>query len=257
MELVEMRESGLLELYVAGELSGRKIALVEEHLDKLPELRADLISIGNAFEYYAKLHKIPVSEGFKEKVLERLRNGRTVINPVAPIKKSSARLRVAASMLFIISAMSLYKYSQLNKRLAALEKERELQWQTQAQLLKQKQKEIAKFKALHTEESKVLTISATDKYVSSEVIMYLDETSKKNYIELKSIPSITSKQSFQLWSLKADKAPVPLDVFQGDEKILEVAFEEGTETYAITIEPFGGQESPNLDNLIGTISVKL
>ena len=51
--------------------------------------------------------------------------------------------------------------------------------------------------------------------------------------------------------------PVPLDVFQGDEKILEVAFEEGTETYAITIEPLGGQESSNLDNLIGTISVKL
>jgi len=85
--------------------------------------------------------------------------------------------------------------------------------------------------------------------------MYLDEKTKKNFIELKKMPSITSQQSYQLWSLKADVAPIPLTVFQGDENIFEVAFEEGTGTYAITIEPLGGKESPSLENLVGTISI--
>jgi len=55
MELIEIRESGMLELYAAGELSGREMAVVEEHILKFPVLSEDLVTIGNALESYARL----------------------------------------------------------------------------------------------------------------------------------------------------------------------------------------------------------
>ena len=38
-------------------------------------------------------------------------------------------------------------------------------------------------------------------------------------------------------------------------RLIEVDYVDGTEVYAITIEPEGGSESPTFENLIGTVSV--
>jgi len=47
-----------------------------------------------------------------------------------------------------------------------------------------------------------------------------------------------------------------LTVFKkGDNYILPVDFEEGTQTYAITIEKAEGVQVPTLSRLIGTIGV--
>jgi len=256
MDVEEIRESGILELYVAGELSGRQMDTVEGYVKEFPALKEDLISIGNALESYARMHEVPVSSTFKSNLLSAVQNTSetTPIRPISP-KRNSGWWAAAASVLLIVSAVSLYQYSQLNSQLAELEKEKEKTVQTQAELLAEKEAEIAKFKALHTADSRVITLAATDKFQTSNVVMYLDDTSKKNYIELKDMPDISSDQSYQLWSLKAEVAPIPLNVFQGDEEIFEVAYEEGTGTYAITIEPFGGQEAPSLENLIGTITI--
>jgi hypothetical protein len=37
--------------------------------------------------------------------------------------------------------------------------------------------------------------------------------------------------------------------------LVEVQFVEGTEVYAITIEPDGGVDAPTMENLIGTVAV--
>ena len=37
--------------------------------------------------------------------------------------------------------------------------------------------------------------------------------------------------------------------------LIEVQFEENTDAYAITIEPFGGQQAPTLERLIGVIPI--
>ena len=74
--------------------------------------------------------------------------------------------------------------------------------------------------------------------------------------QCRSLPAIASNESYQLWSMKPDQAPIPLTVFQGDEGVfIPVDYEENTGTYAITVESFGGVESPTLENLVATVGV--
>ena len=59
-----------------------------------------------------------------------------------------------------------------------------------------------------------------------------------------------------MWSIKANQAPAPLNIFDiPEDGLVEVQFVEGTEVYAITIEPEGGRDTPTLENLIGTVGV--
>ena len=48
---------------------------------------------------------------------------------------------------------------------------------------------------------------------------------------------------------------MPLNVFADKNTIIPVDFIDQTATYAITIEPKGGSQSPSLDKLIGTMGV--
>ena len=68
-------------------------------------------------------------------------------------------------------------------------------------------------------------------------------------------PDITSDKAFLLWSMKDGAEPMPLDVFEDVNKIIEVAFVDNTATYAITIGSKGGSKSPTLEKLIGTMAV--
>ena len=94
-------------------------------------------------------------------------------------------------------------------------------------------------------------------YPTASLLIHNNNSSKKNYLQLSALPALSDNQSFQLWSLKADQDPIPLDVFDGTgDRIIEVQHINGTETYAITIEPKGGSKIPTLENLIGTFSLQ-
>lgn len=58
MRLNEIRESGLLELYVLGELNKSEKETVLKAISFFPELKKELTLIENAFLFYAKLHAI-------------------------------------------------------------------------------------------------------------------------------------------------------------------------------------------------------
>jgi anti-sigma-K factor RskA len=56
--------------------------------------------------------------------------------------------------------------------------------------------------------------------------------------------------------LKATDASITLDVFDGKgNTIIKVHFIQNTNAYAITIEPDGGSQSPNLNDLIRAFSI--
>ena len=58
MKLNEILESGLLELYVLGKLSGDELRIIEEALAQYPSLKGELLEIERALFKYDNLHKI-------------------------------------------------------------------------------------------------------------------------------------------------------------------------------------------------------
>ena len=98
--------------------------------------------------------------------------------------------------------------------------------------------------------------AATDNYSETKLILHYNPSDRRNYIQVYNLPTLEAGQAFQLWSLKDGVDPIPLTVFsKEDGDLIPVDFEEGTGTYAITIEKAGGVDSPTLTRLIGTAGV--
>ena len=73
---------------------------------------------------------------------------------------------------------------------------------------------------------------------------------------MRNLPDIVSDQTYELWSIKPNQPPIPLNVFDKPVNgLIEVAYVDDTSVYAITIEPKGGKNTPTMENLIGTVSV--
>ena len=116
--------------------------------------------------------------------------------------------------------------------------------------------QIANLESLLSRDSRIIPVSPTDNYPETELYFHLNDNEQRNFIQIKNLPPLASNESFQLWSLKSDQAPIPLDVFEGEEDIyIPVSYVDATNAYAITIEARGGAESPNLEKLIGVFNI--
>ena len=104
--------------------------------------------------------------------------------------------------------------------------------------------------------NRILNMTPTSGYPETQLLFHINTVDRQNFIQVQNLPGIAANQAFQLWSLKPGVDPIPLTVFkQGDDFIIPVDFEEGTGTYAITIEAEGGAQVPTLERLIGTVTV--
>lgn len=82
------------------------------------------------------------------------------------------------------------------------------------------------------------------------------EQFRECFLQVQNLPPLASNQSYQLWSLKGDLAPKPLDVFESQNpKLFEIVHVESTNVYAITPEPKVGKDVPTFENLVATFTL--
>jgi len=253
MGIKEFRESGLLELYLIGACGDDEMKVVEKALKDYPELQNDIAEISKGLQGFAQVQGHRPSAGLKDKIMDAVDSpSNSTVESKSGGKTNSWLTSTLGVAALVLGGLGIYLNSQLVKKSQALDQLQQECEERQAQT----EMQFAWIQDIQNENSKWIDLTATDKYNQTEIILVNNNQLKKNYLQVINIPNITSQQSFQLWSLKPDQAPIPLTVFQGDEStFIPVDFEDGTPTYAITIEPFGGVESPTLENLVGTMTI--
>ena len=268
MDVKQFRESGLLEIYLIGGCTEEQIAIVEKALDDYPELQEDINEISSALFTYASIQKKAPSAGLKDKILKEANPDRAIkestngsksdakVDPENPSPTRSG-LSPLTWLLGLVSlaslAFALFQNSNHNREAAEWRQERILCDSIQ----QSQQLEFALLEDLRDADNQFINIAPTENNQNIALTLVINETNKKNYLKVSNLPNLSSDQSYQLWSLKPEQDPIPLTVFQGDEGVyIPVDFEENTPTYAVTIEPRGGSESPTLSNLLGTWSVE-
>jgi hypothetical protein len=240
------------------QLSPSEKAQVEEYLISFPQLKEDIREIEASLEVVARGASRSAPAGLKDKILEEIRNDQVRKNngPSTNGMQSLVTKTVIALLLTLGILLTAFFYWQKSKQVARLEQiliaQRDSCQQNQQQLNAQ----LQLLQQLTFPDNKILPFQATPGFASTDLYLHHNAASKRNFIQVRELPAIADNQSYQLWSLKPDQAPIPLDVFEMPENgLLEVRYEEGTQTYAITIEPKGGRNTPTLENLIGTVSV--
>lgn len=240
------------------QLSPAEKAEVEGYLTTYPELKTDLYEIGRSLELLAMSAARPAPPGLKTRILDELHKttpGATSGTKLPDVRSTGMWGMIAAMLGMGLLVTSFFVW-QKSKQVQQLEQALITQKDSCAQVSQELTTELNIFRQLTFPDNKILHFQATPGFASTDLYLHYNAVTKRNFIQVRNLPALAANQSFQLWSLKPDQAPSPLTVFEiPSNGLIEVAFETNTDTYAITIEPKGGRETPTLENLIGTVSV--
>ncbi len=254
ISLADIRASGLLELYALGELAQPERAQVEQAIAEYPELRTDLAEIEQALEVYAFAKTIPPNPAVLAATLSSIKPG-TTTNAARTSANSSKWLSWLLSLIALALAAALvYTYVQ-NRELEQAVATQHAQLQDCLTQQEANQVPIATITDLQRSDNQVVSLAPSDNYSEASILIYNNPTTQRNYLALGEMPSLAANQVYQLWSLKPNQDPIPLDTFTAESPIVPVSYVAGTANYAITVEQAGGAATPNLEELIGTFGV--
>ena len=261
-------ESGILELYVLGDLTQGERAEVQAMAQKYPAIKAELEEIERSLESYAEENAIEPAEGLRNRVLNslvtNLGDDRTFKSTrsesgegnAIPIKRAKSgdffKYAFAACLVLlivsIVALISVYnRLQQSNSQLAVLQ----TQNQRFANRVNLMDKEI---NVLHDSSFKILKLLGTKYSPSSNLTVAWSPAKKEVMIDMTNanMPVNDKAHQYQLWALVGGK-PVDLGVFDADttskgmKPMKEIAL---AAAFAVTLEPRGGSLSPTMDQMM-------
>lgn len=271
-------ESGVLELYVLGDLSPEETLQVEEMAARYPELKAEIAAIEQAMEQYAMRNAVEPSADVETRLFEKLGLNEVkkeeVISdqPIYTEEPKIIRLDgndgkvrilryalVACVALLVMSVAALFvTYNKLNdahSQIASLNLDNQkfagvvskLEYNNQGL---NNMAEMADSKEWATIRMQGQAISP-----KSKMNVYWNKKDKSvliNYVAM-DLPKADAEHEYQLWALVNGK-PVSLGVFgktdsTSNEAILKMQTIQEAQAFAVTLEPMGGSVNPTMEKL--------
>ncbi len=262
-------ESGILELYVLGEVTQEERAQVEAMALKHPAIKAELDEIERSLESYAKENAVEPSENQRDKILNSLltnfgddrnfpsREAKVEVEDnVIPITRAKTgdfyRYAFAACLALLIvsiaALISVYnRLQQSNTLLASL--------QTQNQHFTNRVNLMDHELSIFRDPSfKMLKLQGTPKSPASALTVAWSPAKKKVMIDMANanMPANDKDHQYQLWALVGGK-PVDLGVFDADTTSKDMKEMKSTalaDAFAVTLEPRGGSQSPTMSEMM-------
>ncbi|MEO6190689.1 MAG: anti-sigma factor [Saprospiraceae bacterium] len=246
----EYIDSGILEQFSLGLTSPEENVEILSILQQHPELKSELSAIDNALESYASQYSMPLSNDFKNKILESISKPPSIPNQPS----SNFFQKLLTFTVFIGLAGTCFYF-----------------WKTQNDqktILENKSNELEKLRKAYEQDSLALLdcssqisyfrnknlnrviLKGTPHSPQSIAMVYYDTISHRTLLDVVDLPSVSKEQQYQLWAIVAGK-PVDLGVFDLDDKkaLKEIKFVGAVQAFAITLEPKGGLASPTMDQM--------
>lgn len=274
-------ESGILELYVLGQLSAQECSEVEAMASKYPAIQAELTAIELALEAYALDNAITPSAKVEEQLFAEI-NKDTIVLPIAkphepkiiPLhegqKDGTVRtLRyalIACSILLIASLGALFSahkdLSKANEQITTLSLDKEKFASTVSKLEFDKSGMENRIAMTETDEWATVKLAGVKDSPKAKMLVYWNKNNKSiliNYAAM-DLPKTDPTHEYQLWAL-VDGKPVSLGVFSNTENAKEAVKQMETinkaQAFAVTIEPMGGSQNPTMEKMVvmGGISI--
>ncbi|MEO6523956.1 MAG: anti-sigma factor [Mucilaginibacter sp.] len=278
-------ESGILELYVLGDLTPEEKLQVQDMASKHPEIKAELGEIERSLEAYALENAVEPSAHLRDKVLnslltnfaddskfptkpfnERDDDGYAVAEydnvRALPTSNTNSfyKYAFAASLAaLIISLGALYNTnSKLNESQGqiALLQSRNQSFANQVNYL---ENDIT---VAHDASFKIIELQGTKKTPEAKLTMAWSPVKKKVMINLPDMKLAQNDKDhqYQLWAI-VDGKPVDLGVFDAKSDttsngMIEMRSVANAVMFAVTLEKRGGVPSPTMDQMVVAAPIK-
>lgn len=248
--------SGLLEQYVLGLTSPEESEEVERYAETYPEIKAEIESLQQAMEQYAMQYAVPPPKELKSKILTEIEHQDTNDQPQVP-QQITPSVKKGTNWPFIFAFASIVVMSVLSGNLYLQKKALESQLRATSAAYASFQKECLEDKAKQTElgqlyaflnkpGTKTVQLNGSELAPDAIAVAYWNETEKKGYVNLLSLPTPPPGKQYQIWA-DIDHEMVSMGVLKSENgRIQPIAFGENATSLNITLEPEGGSEKPNV-----------
>lgn len=275
-------ETGILELYVLGQLNALEQQEVEKMAAKYPEIKEEINAIEIAMEHYAVSHAIQPTAGLEKQIFEKISNtsekstqdrstGKIV--PLHTDQSDSAStikaLRfalVACIALLIISVLALYsahtKLGIANQQIASLSTEKQ-KFAATVSYIQDENKDLQEIAAISSDPTWTpVKLAGTKISPKANMLVYWHRKGQHVMVDntKMALPENDSRHQYQLWALVNGK-PVDLGVFDAQvqpRKLLLAMKEVGNvQAFAVTLEKRGGSPTPTMEKLVAMGGVSI
>jgi anti-sigma-K factor RskA len=262
-------ESGILELYVLGDIPHDEKLQVEEMALKHPAVKAEIDEIERSMEQYAQINAVEPAEDLRSRVLGSIltnlgddRNFPTKAEP-APVAKIIAmptpatnsfyKYAFAACLALLLASgvalIGLYsKLQDSNTQIAVLTADKQ-HFANRVNLVE------GQLGVLRDTSFKFLKLKGTAKAPAAVITVAWNPNKKKVWIDMGTakIPDNDKAHQYQLWALVGGK-PVDLGVFDENpdstSDMKEMKSVANAAAFAVTLEPRGGSVNPTMDQMV-------
>lgn len=275
-------ESGILELYVLGQLTASERVEVEVMAAKYPEVKQEITAIEIAMEQYALAQALQPAKGLDKAIFNRIENTQTGSESTESVtipfkitedtKQYESKIKtlrfalVACIALLIVSVVALYSsHTELGaakEQIADLSSQKDLFTST-VNYMKQTNSDLQKIADMGDDPDwKKVRLAGTSMDPTAKMTVYWHV--KGNHVMMDNskmkLPVNDDAHQYQLWALVNGK-PVDLGVFdvKPDTTSILVNMKDiaSAQTFAVTLEKRGGSPSPTMDQMIvaGNVSI--
>lgn len=265
MEVEKYIASGILELYVAGALTEEENTQVYQYSRQYPKIKEEILAIESSVIALTKsvTPKLAERKGFDDiKVRIGERKDSTVVQLPRKETNWSAYSGWAAAILLGIGLAWFYMQNgQLKTEIQVVEQQNQVLEQQifEARGSLASQNEL--LENLRDKNITVVPLGGQEVSPTSYAKAYWNKEQDKVYIDAKGLPEPPDGMVYQVWSLKLDPlTPTSmglLEDFTTDEnKVFILNNPNQSEAFGITLEPAGGSDGPNLEQLyaLGAVS---
>ncbi|MEH0158242.1 anti-sigma factor [Limibacter armeniacum] len=252
MKIEDYIASGILELYVLGDLNENEMKEVEEMRKKHPAIAQEIERIEADFLHISQKNSVKAPEHIKHQILSKIKNteGKTI--PLIQSKKTGTsvwwKASVAASLLLL--AVSTYftfyykdKYEDVQLQVDNLMAEKAVM----AQRLKKASNDLSL--ALDPSYQRILLGGTGEQEHKQQLTVYWNPNNTKVFVSLKELPPPPEGKQYQLWAI-AGKTPKDAGLIDyGQDKLLAMPSTAEADAFAVTLEPKGGSKSPTLEEM--------
>lgn len=262
-------ESGVLELYVLGDLPDAERHEVEDMCLKFPELNKELSKIENSLWLYSKVYSVEPSTASRDKFLSSLSFEVKTEPPqeagilkLPSIDKSLTFYKYAFAASIALLLLSLLAIINLNKELKESKNEiialrsSNQKYASQVNYIGKELQDNKKFLEVYQkpEEYKLVTLKGTPKTPKASMTLAFNSGRQEVMIDISSLnlPAPDANHQYQLWAL-VDGKPIDLGVFDytsGKAGLTQMKSIGKAQAFAVTLEKKGGNETPTLTEMV-------
>jgi anti-sigma-K factor RskA len=271
-EIREYIASGILELYVMGDMSADERVEVEAMAQKHPEIRAELDEISSAMEAYADAQAVEPSPGVRDRVLNSLLTNLADDRRLTPSRSQELAARVvnmdhrstsggvnfykyAFAACLLLLCVSVAALTVIHKRLQNSNEQLLSLTLNNQKFSRQVNKLDDELNVYRDSSFKLIRLKGMPKAPSSVLTVAWNAQAQKVMVDLSNakLPETDAQHQYQLWAI-ADGKPVDLGVFdaaQPDSSDMKLMNPIGqAQAFAVTIEPRGGSKDPTKEQMI-------